>query len=67
MVLGEQIDTIDKDRIISCLGKLSERDLDATAEAVKEHLGFFVLENIDAPSEWKPKQGCRSADRAVFL
>lgn len=49
MVLGEQIDTIDKGRIISCLGKLSERDLDATAEAVKEHLGFFVPECIETP------------------
>lgn len=49
MVLGEQIDTIDKGRIISYLGRLSERDLEATAEAVKEHLGFYIPECIEAP------------------
>ncbi|WP_102342376.1 type II toxin-antitoxin system PemK/MazF family toxin [Galactobacillus timonensis] len=49
MVLGEQIDTIDKGRMISYLGTLSKRDLEATAEAVKEHLGFYVPECAEAP------------------
>lgn len=49
MALGEQIDTIDKGRMLSYLGKLSKRDFDATAEAVKEHLGIFIPECVGSP------------------
>ena len=42
MVLGEQIDTIDKHRLHTFLGRLSEKDMTKTAEAVKEHLGFYI-------------------------
>ena len=43
MVLGEQIDTIDKHRLHTFLGRLSEKDMAHTAEAVREHLGFLYL------------------------
>lgn len=49
MVLGEQIDTIDKHRLHTFLGRLSEKDMTQTAEAVKEHLGFYIFESIEAP------------------
>ena len=49
MVLGEQIDTIDKRRMLFYIGKLSEEDMNTAAEAVKEHLGFYIPECIDAP------------------
>lgn len=49
MVLGEQIATIDKRRVFSYIGKLSKEDMNAAAEAVKAHLGFYIPEEIDAP------------------
>jgi mRNA interferase MazF len=49
MALGEQIDTIDKRRLHTFLGRLSTRDMECIAEAVKEHLGFYISENIEAP------------------
>ena len=45
MVLGEQIDTIDKHRLHTFLGRLSEKDMAHTAEAVREHLGFYIYES----------------------
>ena len=44
MVLGEQIDAIDKQRIITCIGRLSKEDISAASEAVKVHLGFCMAE-----------------------
>ena len=45
MVLGEQIDTIDKHRLHTFLRRLSEKDMAHTAEAVREHLGFYIYES----------------------
>lgn len=49
MVLGEQIDTIDKQRLHTFLGTLSKKDMVLTAEAVREHLGFEIYESMEAP------------------
>lgn len=49
MVLGEQIDTIDKRRMLSYVGRLNTEDMNAAAEAVKAHLGFYIPECVDAP------------------
>ena len=43
MVLGEQIDTIDKHRLHTFLGRLSEKGMAHTAETVREHLGFYCI------------------------
>lgn len=49
MVLGEQIDTIDKQRLHTFLGTISKKDMVLTAEAVREHLGFEIYESKEAP------------------
>ena len=43
MVLGEQIDTIDKHRLHTFSGRLSEKGMAHTAETVREHLGFYCI------------------------
>ena len=43
MVLGEQIDMFDKHRLRTFLGRLSEKGMVHTVEAVREHLGFYCI------------------------
>lgn len=49
MIEAEQIQTIDKRRIIRKLGNLDPEDLSGIEEALKNHLGFDISDNIEAP------------------
>lgn len=49
MALAEQIRTIDKQRLLSYMGRMSPVDLEGIAEAVEAHLGFDLPESIEAP------------------
>lgn len=49
MVLAEQIRTIDKHRLLSYMGRMSNKDLAGVAKAVEAHLGFDLPDSIEAP------------------
>lgn len=49
MACAEQVDTIDKIRILKYLGKVNKEQLDAVAEAAAIHLGYPVPECVEAP------------------
>lgn len=49
MAEAEQIGTIDKNRIIRYIGHLESRDMNGIAEALRNHLGFDIPEEVEAP------------------
>lgn len=49
MVEAEQIQTIDKDRIIRRIGHLDPRDISGIEEAMRNHFGFDIPDCIEAP------------------
>lgn len=49
MAEAEQIGTIDKNRIIRYIGHVESRDMDGIAEALRNHLGFDIPEEVEAP------------------
>lgn len=49
MVEAEQIQTIDKDRVIRRIGHLDARDISGIEEAMRNHFGFDIPECIEAP------------------
>ena len=49
MVEAEQIQTIDKNRIIRRIGHLDARDIAGIEEAVRNHFGFDIPDCIEAP------------------
>ena len=49
MVEAEQIQTIDKDRIIRRIGHLDPRDISGIEEAMRNHFGFDIPDYIEAP------------------
>ena len=49
MVEAEQVNTIDKDRIIRKLGRLDKRDIAGVEAALRNHFGFDIPDCIEAP------------------
>ena len=49
MACAEQIDSIDKMRILKYLGKVNNEQLEAVADAVAQHLGYRVPECVEEP------------------
>ena len=49
MVEAEQIQTIDKDRIIRRIGHLDPRDISGIEETMRNHFGFDIPDCIEAP------------------
>lgn len=49
MVEAEQVHTIDKNRVIRKLGRLDKRDLAGVEEALRNHFGFDIPDDIEAP------------------
>ena len=49
MAEAEQINTIDKDRVIRYIGHLDPADMEGVAEALRNHLGFDIPECVEAP------------------
>ena len=49
MVEAEQVQTIDKDRLIRWIGHLDARDIAGIEEAVRNHFGFDIPDCIEAP------------------
>ena len=49
MAEAEQINTIDKDRVIRYIGHLDPVDMEGVAEALRNHLGFDIPECVEAP------------------
>ena len=49
LALLEQITTIDKERIIEYIGKVSKEDMTGIEEAIKISLGFEIPVEIEAP------------------
>ena len=49
MAEAEQINTIDKDRVIRYIGHLDPVDMEGVAEALRDHLGFDIPECVEAP------------------
>lgn len=49
MIEAEQIQTIDKHRIVRRLGHIDARDMAGIEEALRNHLGFDIPENVEAP------------------
>lgn len=49
MIEAEQIQTIDKHRIVRRLGHVDTRDMAGIEEALRNHLGFDIPENVEAP------------------
>jgi len=49
MAEAEQIGTIDKNRIIRYIGHVESRDMDGIAEALRNHVGFDIPEEVEAP------------------
>lgn len=49
MAETEQINTIDKDRVIRYIGHLDPADMEGVAEALRNHLGFDIPECVEAP------------------
>lgn len=48
-VLFEQIDTIDKRRVLKYLGRASRQQMEEIGEYIKTSLGLFVSEDLEAP------------------
>lgn len=49
MVEAEQIQTIDKDRIIRRIGHLDPRDISGIEEAMRNHFGFDIPDCVETP------------------
>ena len=49
MVEAEQVQTIDKDRIVRRIGHLDDRDIAGIEEALRNHFGFDIPDCIEAP------------------
>ena len=49
MVEAEQVQTIDKDRLIHQIGHLDARDIAGIKEAVRNYFGFDIPDCIEAP------------------
>ena len=49
MVEAEQVHTIDKNRVIRKLGRLDKRALARVEEALRNHFGFDIPDDIEAP------------------
>ncbi|EEP29072.1 type II toxin-antitoxin system PemK/MazF family toxin [Shuttleworthella satelles] len=49
MVEAEQVQTIDKDRLIHRIGHLDARDIAGIKEAVRNYFGFDIPDCIEAP------------------
>ena len=49
MIAAEQVQTIDKDRIIRRIGHLDARDIAGIEEAMRNHFGFDIPDSIEAP------------------
>jgi len=49
MAEAEQIGTIDKNRIIRYIGHVDPGDMNGIAEALRNHLGFDIPEEVEAP------------------
>lgn len=47
--LGENVETISKERIIRYMGRVGRVQMQGIEEAVKNHLGFYIPECVDAP------------------